>query len=269
MINTSSPSLQKTIILPTYNEADNLERLINQILSAHPEFNIIVVDDNSPDGTGTMANSLAEGYQTVQIIHRPCKKGLGSAYVEGFGKALAEGADLIFEMDSDFSHDPKYLADFLTAAQQADCVIGSRYQRGVRVEGWRFRRLLLSKFSNMFVSYIMVKPLWDFTSGFRCYHKKVLAAIDLAAIKSDGYAFQIEMTHLSYKHGFSVAEIPILFKEREGGYSKISRNIVWEAFLMTLKCRAPLLEIIKRLKYFFMGYQDYIEHISNGRNQPS
>jgi dolichol-phosphate mannosyltransferase len=269
VINTSSPSLQKTIILPTYNEADNLERLINQILSAHPEFNIIVVDDNSPDGTGTMANILAEGYQTVQIIHRPCKKGLGSAYVEGFGKALAEGADLIFEMDADFSHDPKYLADFLIAAQQADCVIGSRYLQGVRVEGWRFRRLLLSKFANMFASYVMVKPLWDFTSGFRCYHKKVLEAIDLAAIKSDGYAFQIEMTHLTYKSGFSVAEIPILFREREGGYSKISRNIVWEAFWMTLKCRAPLLEMMKRLKYFFTDYHDYIGHIHKDKNQPS
>jgi len=220
---------------------------------------LIIVDDNSPDGTGEMADLLAEQYLTLQIIHRPYKAGLGSAYIIGFKKALSEGADLIFEMDADFSHDPKYLKDFFKTIKTADVVIGSRYIYGVRVDGWRFRRLLLSKAANMFVSYIMVKPIWDFTAGFRCYRRKVLESIELDKVKSDGYAFQIEMTYLAFEHGFRVKEIPILFKERMNGYSKLSRNIAWEAVWLTWKCRAPILEIIKHLSFLFKDYTKFVQ----------
>lgn len=247
------------IVIPTYNEAANLEALVGQIYTLHPDFNIIIVDDNSPDGTGRIADSLSVKYPSLSAIHRPRKQGLGSAYVEGFKKALSQGADLIFEMDADFSHDPKYLNEFLQTIQKADLVIGSRYIDGVRVEGWRFRRLLLSKFANMYVSYIMVKPVWDFTAGFRCYRRKVLESFNLNEIRSDGYAFQIEMTYLTFKNNFKVREIPIIFKEREHGYSKISRKVVREAIWLTLKCRAPILEIIKHLSFLFKDYADFVD----------
>jgi len=245
------------IVVPTYNEAANLERLVEQILGVDPHFHILIVDDNSPDGTGTLAEDLSRKHSTVKVIHRARKAGLGTAYIEGFKRALKEGAEVVFEMDADFSHDPKYLQDFLEAIKHADLVIGSRYVNGVRVEGWRFRRLLLSKFANMYVSYVMVKPIWDFTAGFRCYRRSVLEAINLDQIKSDGYAFQIEMTYQAFKYGFKVIEIPILFKEREHGFSKISRNVVWEAFWLTLKCRAPIWEIVKHLGYLFKDYSEF------------
>jgi dolichol-phosphate mannosyltransferase len=251
------------VVIPTYNEVNNLEPLIGQILDLHPDFSILVIDDNSPDGTGAIADSLAAKDKRVSVIHRPFKAGLGTAYVAGFKRALADGADLIFEMDADFSHDPKYLERFLREAETADVIIGSRYIRGVRIEGWRFRRLLLSKFANMYVSYVMVKPIWDFTAGFRCYRKKVLLSIDLDRIKSDGYAFQIEMTYWAFRNGFKVMEVPIVFKERQHGASKISRSVVWEAFWLTLRCRAPFLEILKHLSFLF---RDYTKFVDNGNN---
>lgn len=251
--------LKVTVVIPTYNEAENLKRLVCEILTLHPTFKIIVVDDNSPDGTGAIADSLAAGDERIQVIHRQAKAGLGTAYVEGFKRALAGGADLIFQMDADFSHNVRYLQDFLVASQRADLVIGSRYVNGVRVEGWKFRRLLLSKLANIFVSYMMVKPVWDFTAGFRCYHRRVLEGIDLDSIISDGYAFQIEMTHLTFKQGFKVFEIPIIFKEREAGESKISRHVIWEAFWLTLKCRAKAIEILRHLSFLFKDYREFVE----------
>ena len=247
------------IIIPTYNEAENLESIVERVLSLHPMFNIIVVDDNSPDGTGKIADDLSKKDHRIHAIHRPNKAGLGTAYIKGFKEALAKGADLIFEMDADFSHDPKYLQDFMEASKRADLVIGSRYVNGVRVEGWRFRRLLLSKFANMYVSYVMVRPVWDFTAGFRCYRRKVLESMDLDNVKSDGYAFQIEMTYLTFKNGFKVLEIPIIFREREHGYSKISRKVVWEAFWLALKCHAPILEILKHLSFLFKDYTRFVQ----------
>ncbi len=246
------------VVIPTYNEAGNIARLTERIFALHPSFHIIIVDDNSPDGTGEVADSLVEKYSNVDVIHRSGKGGLGTAYVAGFKKALAGGADLIFEMDADFSHDPQYLRDFLEASGEADFVIGSRYIQGVRVEGWKFRRLLLSKLANIYVSYIMVRPVWDFTAGYRCYRREVLESINLDNIKSDGYAFQIELTYLAFKHGFKVREIPIVFRERELGTSKISRRVVWEAFWLTLKCRAPIWEIIKHLQFLFKDYNEFV-----------
>lgn len=250
------------IVVPTFNESANLESLIGQIHRLHPDFHIIVVDDNSPDGTGEIAERLSRTNSLIHVIHRPKKAGLGTAYIAGFKQALTLGADLIFEMDADFSHDPKYLQEFLKASKYADLVIGSRYIYGVRVEGWKFRRLVLSKLANIYVSYVMVRPVWDFTAGFRCYRRKVLESIDLGKVRSDGYAFQIEMTHLTFKHGFKVTEIPILFKEREAGYSKIGRGIVWEAFWMTLRCRAPLLEIVNHLSFLWKDYREFTDEKS-------
>jgi dolichol-phosphate mannosyltransferase len=246
-----------TIVMPTYNEAENLEPLISEILGLHPDLNIIVVDDNSPDGTGEIAARLSHHDSRIHVIHRPKKAGLGTAYVAGFKEALTRNADPIFEMDADFSHNPKYLKDLLKAAENADLVIGSRYLRGVRVEGWRFRRLLLSKFANIYVSYIMVKPIWDFTGGFRCYRRQILETLDLDSIRSDGYAFQIEMAYRTFKHGFKVTEVPILFKERKNGYSKISRKVIWEALWMSLLCCGSASEIIGHLPFIFRDYTEF------------
>jgi len=247
------------VVIPTYNEAENIARLAERIMELYPSFHITIVDDNSPDGTGEIADKLADKYTNISVIHRPRKAGLGTAYVAGFKEALDKGADLIFEMDADFSHDPRYIQDFLEASRKADFVIGSRYIQGVRVEGWKFRRLLLSKLANIYVSYIMVRPVWDFTAGYRCYRRQVLESINLDKIRSDGYAFQIELTYLAFKHGFKVSEIPIVFREREKGTSKISRKVVWEAFWVTLKCRAPLVEIIKHLQFLFKDYNEFVE----------
>jgi dolichol-phosphate mannosyltransferase len=246
------------VIIPTYNECDNIERLIPTILSLEPEFHITIVDDNSPDGTGEIADRLADQYATVHAIHRPSKQGLGTAYVEGFKYALNAGADYVFEMDADFSHDPSRLPDFLKYIEDYDLVMGSRYLNGVRVEGWRFRRLLLSKFANIYTSYIMVLPIWDFTGGFRCYRREVLESIDLDSIHSDGYAFQIEMLYYTYKHGFHIKEIPFLFRERVHGSSKISRHVVWEAFWLVLRLHAPFKEILDHARYLFRDYGEFV-----------
>ena len=248
-----------TIVIPTFNEAKNLENLVDKIFFLHPMVNIIVVDDNSPDGTGDIADALFRRYPRFRVIHRPYQAGLGSAYLEGFRAALREKADLIMEMDADFSHDPRYIARLVEASEGADLVIGSRYVNGVRVEGWRFRRLLLSKLANIFVSFVMVRPIWDFTAGFRCYRRAVLEAIDLDSTRSDGYAFQIELTYLTFKHGFRVSEVPIIFRERAHGYSKISRKVVWEAFWITLKCHAPWREIWRHLPFLFKDYNEFVE----------
>ncbi|MDQ1336826.1 MAG: hypothetical protein QG552_3776 [Thermodesulfobacteriota bacterium] len=246
------------VIIPTFNEAKNLENLVEKIFSLHPAFNIIVVDDNSPDGTGAIADALSRRYPRLHVIHRPYQAGLGSAYIEGFKAALRGKTDLIMEMDADFSHDPCYIARLVEASETADLVIGSRYINGVRVEGWRFRRLLLSKFANIFVSFVLVRPVWDFTAGFRCYRRTVLETIDLDGIGSDGYAFQIELIYLTFKHGFKVCEVPIIFRERAHGYSKISRKVVREAFWITLKCHAPWGEIWRHLPFLFKDYNEFV-----------
>lgn len=253
------------IVLPTYNEVENIDSLVHTVFSLYPEIRVLVVDDHSPDGTGARADALAGGYPGLQVLHRPGKMGLGSAYVAGFKRALEGNAQDVFEMDADFSHDPRYIGPLLQAARDADLVIGSRYLHGVRVEGWKFKRLLLSKFANIFVSYMMVRPVWDFTSGFRCYRRELLERLDLDGIRSDGYAFQIEMTYLAFHHGFRVTEIPILFRERARGLSKISREVVREAFWMTLRCRAPLRQILRYLPCLFRDLDHFADQRCCGR----
>lgn len=246
------------IVIPTYNERENVGKMVHAIFHLEDEFHITIVDDNSPDGTGEVAEKLAQEYPRLHVIHRAGKLGLGTAYVEGFRYALSAGMDYIFQMDADFSHDPKYLHDMLVALQDADMIIGSRYYEGVRVNGWRFRRLLLSKFANMFASYIILIPVWDFTAGFNGYRRRVLEGIDLDRVRSDGYAFQIEVKTYAYRSGFRIKEIPIIFGGREFGDSKLNRGIAWEAFWAVLRLHSPLLAIIKHLRYLSKNYSDYV-----------
>ncbi len=250
--------MKSMIVIPTYNERENVAKMVHTIFHLEDEFHITIVDDNSPDGTGEVAEKLAQEYPRLHVIHRAGKLGLGTAYVEGFRYALSAGMDCIFQMDADFSHDPKYLHDMLVALQDADMIIGSRSYEGVRVNGWRFRRLLLSKFANMFASYVIVIPVWDFTAGFNGYRRCVLEGIDLDRVRSDGYAFQIEVKTYAYRSGFRIKEIPIIFGGREFGDSKLNRGIAWEAFWTVLRLHSPLLAIIKHLKYLSKNYSDYV-----------
>jgi dolichol-phosphate mannosyltransferase len=231
------------VIMPTYNEKDTLEGVIEDILALDLGFYITIVDDNSPDGTGEIADRLASRHPRIHVIHRTEKLGLGTAYIEGFKYALNQGAEYIFEMDSDRSHHPKYLKEMLEQVQKdGDLILGSRYLRGVRVDNWSFRRLLMSKLANLYVQFVAPLPIEDSTSGLRCFKRRVLETINLDQIHSDGYCFQIEMTYRAHRRGFKIVEIPITFYERSGGYSKMSNKIVLEAFWLVLKLRLGLIK---------------------------
>jgi dolichol-phosphate mannosyltransferase len=225
------------IVIPTYNEAENIGRLIPRVLEQDPSIDVLVVDDSSPDGTGTLVKGLQQGQPRIHLIERSGKLGLGTAYVAGFRFALARGYDFVFEMDSDFSHNPKEIPRFLERIRSADLVIGSRYSQGVRVLNWPMQRLLLSYSANVYTRLITGLPLSDATGGFKCFRREVLAAIDLDRIKSNGYAFQIEMSYKAWKKGFRLAETPIVFLDRRSGISKMSKAIIYEAFFMLWKLR--------------------------------
>jgi dolichol-phosphate mannosyltransferase len=225
------------VVIPTYNEAENIVRLIPVVKRQGPGIEVLVVDDASPDGTGTIVSAIADHDPTVHILRREGKLGLGTAYVAGFRYAIEHGYDLIFEMDADFSHDPADMAKFIDKAASADLVIGSRYLGGVRVLNWPIRRLMLSYCANVYTRIMTGLPLTDATGGFKCYRRAVLEAIDLSGIRSNGYAFQIEMSFKAWKKGFQLQEIPIIFLDRRAGSSKMSRSIVYEAFFMLLKLR--------------------------------
>jgi len=225
---------QTLIIVPTYNERDNLPRMAAKLLSLPVAVDVLVVDDNSPDGTGKIADELAAKHPQVHVLHRTEKNGLGRAYIAGFKWALEKHYEFIFEMDCDFSHDPDEIANFLAAAKKenADLVIGSRYTNGVRVLNWPLKRLLLSRCAGIYVWLITGMPFTDPTGGYKCFRRRALQAIELEAIKSNGYSFQIELTHRLWRDGFKVVEVPITFTERVQGASKLSRHIVIEAFWM-------------------------------------
>ncbi|MBD3411465.1 MAG: glycosyltransferase [Ignavibacteriales bacterium] len=226
------------IIIPTYNELDNIKTLVPDIFALEPErVDILVVDDGSPDGTGDYVASLAEKDERVKLIRREGKQGLGSAYVAGFRYALERGYDYVFEMDADYSHDPKEIPNFLEAVADADLVIGSRYVTGVNVINWPMRRLLLSYFASHYTRFITGMPVKDPTGGFKCFRRRALEAIDLDRINSNGYSFQIEMNFKVYKKGFRIKEIPIIFHDRVAGDSKMNRAIVYEAVFMVWKLR--------------------------------
>jgi dolichol-phosphate mannosyltransferase len=220
------------VIMPTYNEATNLPLIVPQILRQDPRIDLLVVDDNSPDGTGELADRLTEAEPRVHVLHRTAKQGLGRAYIAGFRWALEAGFDFVFEMDADFSHDPTYLPRFLTAIQDADLVIGSRYKTGVNVINWPVSRLLLSLGANLYARLVTGLPLTDSTGGFKCFRRQVLEALDLDRVHSNGYAFQIEMSFRAWKKGFRLLEIPIVFTDRIEGTSKMSKRIVREAIWM-------------------------------------
>lgn len=225
------------VIIPTFNEADNLPRLLPIILNLGSHFNILIVDDNSPDGTANLVKEMQQTEQRIHLIERPGKMGLGTAYVAGFKFALANGFDYVFEMDADFSHDPAELPRLLAKAEEYDLVIGSRYIEGVNVVNWPMKRLLLSYFANLYTRVITGMPVHDATGGFKCFRRKVLESIDLDAIHSNGYSFQIEMNFKSWRKGFRVCEIPIVFVDRRIGVSKMSKKIVYEAVWMVWRLK--------------------------------
>ena len=220
------------VVIPTYNEQVNLQLIVPQILAQDPRLDVLVVDDNSPDGTGQLADEIAAREPRVHVMHRPGKAGLGKAYLAGFRWALDRGYDFIIEMDADFSHDPKYLPDLLRAAQDADLVLGSRYGQGVNVINWPISRLLLSLGANQYARWVTGLPLSDSTGGFKCFRRQVLEAIDLDRVRSNGYSFQIEMSFRAWKKGFRLGEVPIVFTDRVEGQSKMNKRIVREAIWM-------------------------------------
>jgi dolichol-phosphate mannosyltransferase len=230
--------LKAIVVIPTYNERDNIERLVAEILAQHEGIEVLVVDDNSPDGTGEAVERLmAGGNHRVHILHRSGKLGLGSAYREGFRLALDKGADYIVEMDADFSHDPAMLPIFFDKMKEYDLVVGSRYLNGVSVVNWPLRRLILSYFASVYTRAITGLKISDCTGGFKCFRREVLEAIDLKKIKSDGYSFQIEMNYRCVESGFRVGEIPIIFIDRHAGSSKMSKKIVHEAVFIVWKLK--------------------------------
>ena len=237
--------LKAIVIIPTYNERENIARLTTEILKQHPALHILIVDDNSPDGTGDIADNLAVAEPRISVMHRSAKLGLGSAYRAGFRAALDMGADCLIEMDADFSHDPAVLPQFLETIPTCDLVIGSRYLNGVSVVNWPIRRLILSYSASVYTRIITGLAIQDCTSGFKCFSRAALEAIDLDRVTSDGYSFQIEMNYRCHEKGFRIMEIPIIFIDRHAGTSKMSRKIVREAVFMVWKLK--LGTIISRL----------------------
>jgi dolichol-phosphate mannosyltransferase len=238
MTNHTNPQTADcVVVVPTYNEADNIAQLLPQIL-AYPRFRALVVDDASPDGTGVQVAALSRDEPRIGLLSRAGKLGLGSAYIAGFRRALAEGAEYIFEMDADFSHDPRYLPALLDAAEQgSDLVIGSRYVSGGGTTDWGLVRRLISRGGNIYAGLILGLPVADSTGGFRCYKRQVLETIDLGAVRSNGYAFQIEMAYRVLRAGFTIGEVPIIFPDRRVGQSKMSRRIVIEALINVWRLR--------------------------------
>jgi dolichol-phosphate mannosyltransferase len=229
--------MKSLIIIPTYNELNNIQKLLTDLTNMYPMCHILVVDDNSPDGTANYVEELSRVNPNINLLKREKKMGLGTAYVAGFKFMLFKGYDVAIEMDADYSHDPKEIKKFLEAINEYDLIIGSRYINGVRVINWPIRRLLLSYFANLYTRIITGMPVKDGTGGFKCFRRKVLESIDLDSIHSNGYSFQIEMNYKAWKKGFRLFEIPITFTDRVQGTSKMSKKIVREAIVMVWKLR--------------------------------
>ncbi|MBN1826797.1 MAG: polyprenol monophosphomannose synthase [Candidatus Eisenbacteria bacterium] len=229
--------MKTVIVIPTYNEKENLERLLPEVLAVSEGVEVLVVDDSSPDGTADVVRAMAERIPRVHLLERPGKMGLGSAYRDGFRRALDLGADLVMEMDADFSHDPKYIPDFLRAAQVADVVLGSRYMNGVNVINWPISRLILSYGANLYTRIVTGMPILDATGGFKCFRREVLEKIRFETSRSDGYSFQIELNYRCWRANYRIREIPIVFVDRHSGSSKMSKRIIWEAVWMVWRLR--------------------------------
>jgi dolichol-phosphate mannosyltransferase len=229
--------MKALIVMPTYNERENITAIVEEILHYAPQVDILIVDDNSPDGTGEIADALHERFPNISALHRTGKLGLGTAYIAGFRYAMEHEYDLVFEMDADFSHDPRYLPDFLAEAEHADLVIGSRYVQGGGTPNWSLLRRFVSGGGNIFARVMLGLPIKDATAGYRCYRREVLAALDFGSITSQGYAFQVELAYQALSHGFRVHEVPIIFVDRRVGKSKMSRKIFIEGFVYVLRAR--------------------------------
>jgi dolichol-phosphate mannosyltransferase len=226
------------VIIPTYNERENIRRIIDSVLRQDGRLEVLIVDDGSPDGTGEIVAELQGIDSRIHLLEREKKMGLGTAYIAGFRWALERDYDYILEMDADFSHDPAHLKQFLSAIESNDLVLGSRYQEGrVTVVNWPISRLILSYSANLYARAVTGLPVWDATGGFKCFRRSVLETIDLSHVRSNGYAFQIEMSFRAWKRGFRIAEIPIVFVDRTEGTSKMSRSIVREAIWMVWRLR--------------------------------
>jgi dolichol-phosphate mannosyltransferase len=230
--------VEKLVIVPTYNESENIVSLLDQILAQPHGLEVLVVDDGSPDGTGDLVAARAANNPRIHLLRRPGKMGLGSAYRDGFRYALERGAQFIFEMDADFSHDPDSIGELIAASHDVDIVLGSRYLDGkVTVVNWPLDRLFLSYFANLYTRWITGLPVNDATGGFKCFRRRALEAIRLDRVRSDGYAFQIEMSFKCWKKGFRIREVPIVFVDRRHGVSKMNRRIIWEAAGMVWRLR--------------------------------
>lgn len=234
------------VIIPTYNEKENIEKIISAVLKICTSSDVLVIDDNSQDGTGSIVKSFQKRTDRVYLFEREKKLGLGTAYVKGFKFGIKKRYDYLFEMDADFSHDPEDLPRFLEEIQKADLVIGSRYKNGVSVVNWPIARLLLSYFANVYARIVTGVPVKDLTAGFKCFKREVIESIDLDSIHSDGYGFQIEMNYWTFRKGYRIKEIPVIFIDRRSGESKMSKKIIWEAFWLVIRLRFLRIFRIKR-----------------------
>lgn len=244
MLNPAQPLSPSLVVLPTYDERENLDRIVRAILAQAPDLEVLVVDDNSPDGTGALANRLAseltaDGRPRVHVLHRDGKRGLGTAYLAGFAWALERGYEYVFEMDADFSHDPADLLRLRAAAcGSGDVAIGSRWVQQGGTRNWSFLRTFISRGGSMYARFILGVPIADLTSGFKCFSRRVLESLDLESIHSNGYAFQVELNYRCHELGFRIIEVPIVFVDRRVGKSKMGAHIVLEAMLVVLKLRS-------------------------------
>ena len=231
---------QSIVIIPTYNERENLELVVSRLFRLYPTISVLIVDDNSPDGTGQLADELSLSYAGLRVIHREGKMGLGTAYITGFRYAIKEGHSFIIQMDADLSHAPEYLTVFFDRVRNCDFILSSRYIEGINVIHWDLRRVLLSLTASIYCRVIGGLKVTDATGGFKCWRREVLQAINLDAVQSTGYAFQIEMTHRALRAGFKACEVPIVFFGRYHGTTKMSKRIVWEAIWMVWRLRLGL-----------------------------
>lgn len=231
------PYGKSLVIIPTYNEIDNIQRMLNTLEELYPELSILVIDDGSPDGTADIVRQKSEKNPKIHLIQRSGKLGLGTAYITGFRWALEKDFQFIFEMDCDFSHDPKDIQLLLTTAQENDLVIGSRYINGIRIINWPIHRLLLSYFAGVYTRFVTGLSVLDATGGFKCFSRKALEAINLDRIFSNGYSFQIELNYKVWNKGLKVKEVPIIFTERRDGQSKMNQSIIFEAIFSVIKLR--------------------------------
>ena len=244
------PTNKTLIITPTYNERQNVETLLGRIHLVLPGAHVLVVDDNSPDGTGQWVQQQSEQEAWVHVLRRPEKQGLGTAYCAGFKWALKRDYQWIIQMDADLSHDPDQIPDLLAESKDYDLVIGSRYIKGVNIVNWPLSRLILSWSANLYARLITGIPVWDLTGGFKCWKRKVLEKLDIPTIRSEGYSFQIETTFRAYRQGYSIKEVPIIFIDRTEGDSKMSKGIIYEAVWMVIRLKLSQLRDIIRERFF-------------------